>query len=179
MGLEGQHVEVFGKEIGSTTNGCHVHLVALQEDTAALDRSSCTRGTIPTLHSVHGINHVNNTHLRDQQVTLASPNLLYRRGGTSRGDSSSLLVYPSSPDAARFFIFNVGVGFETAFMIFYYLSRLFIPACVVSVRNKSSFRILMLTTARSHSTNLPSGNGPQFLVTTFLGYLPLLLKLGV
>ena len=118
MGLEGQHVEVFGKEIGSTTHGCHVHPVVLQEDTAALDASSYTGGTIQTLLSVHGINHVNTTHLHAPPVTLASPNLLYRRGGTSRGDSSSLLVYPSSPDAARFFIFNVGVGFETAFMIF-------------------------------------------------------------
>ena len=111
-------MEVFGKEIGNTTNGCHVHPVALQEDTAALDRSSCTGGIIPTLHSVPGINHVNNTHLRDQQVTLASPNLLYRRGGTSRGASSSLLVYPSSLDAAHFFIFDVGVGYVTAFLIF-------------------------------------------------------------
>ena len=179
MGLAGQHVEVFGKEIGSTTNGCHVHPVVLQEDTAALDRSSCTGGIIPTLHSALGINHVNNTFLRDQQVTLASPNLLCRRGGTSRGGSSSPPVYPSSPGAARFFIFNAGVGFEPAFMILCYLSRSFIPACVVSFRNKSLFRILMLTPAPSHFTNLPSGNGPQLLVTIFLGFLPLLLKIGV
>ena len=167
------------KGIGNTTHGYHALPVVLQAGTHVLDKSSYTGGIITTLPSVHGINLIKITPGPDILMMLASPSLLCRRGGTSRGIPSIPFVHHSYLGAAHFFIFDVGVGYATAFLIFSSHSPSFTRVYAVSFRNKSSFRILVLITAPFPSIHLTSGAAPPSLATTVPGSLRFLLKLGV
>ena len=171
---------VFGREIGNTTPNFHALPVVLQAGTPDLDKSSSTGGIITTPPSVHGINLIKITPGPDiLLMMLASPSQLCRRGGISRGIFSIPFVHRSYLGAAHFFIFDVGVGYVTAFLIFLFHFPSFTRVYAVSFRNKSSFRILVLITVPFPSIHLTSGAAPPFLVTTVPGSLRLLLKLGV
>ena len=180
MGLAAPFAAVLEKGIGNTTHGYHALPVVLQAGTPVLDGSSYTGGIITTPPSVHGINLIKITPGPDiLLMMLASPSQLCRRGGISRGISSIPFVYHSFLGTAHFFIFDVGVGYVTAFLIFSFHFPSFTRDYVVSFRNKSSYRILMLITVPFPSIHLTSGAVPQFLVTTVPGSLQFLLKVGV
>ena len=179
MGLAARYAAVLEKGIGNTTPGFHALPVALQAGTPVLDKSSYTGGIITTLPSVPGINLIKITHGPGILMMVASPSLLCRRGGTSRGIPSIPFVHHSYLGAAHPFIFDVGVGYVTAYLIFPFHFPSFTRVYAVSSRNKSSFRILVLITVPFPSIHLTSGAAPPFLVTTVPGSLRLLLKLGV
>ena len=179
-GLVARYVAAFGKELGNTTLDFHALHVVLQAGTPDLDKSSSTGGIITTPPSVHGINLIKITPGPDiLLMMLASPSQLCRRGGISRGIFLIPFVPHSYLGVAHFFIFNVGVGYVTAFLIFLSHSPSFTRVYAVSFRNKSSFRILVLITAPFPSIHLTSGAVLPFLVTTVPGSLQFLLKVGV
>ena len=169
----------FGKEIGNTTHDFRALPVVLQVGTPVLDGSSCTGGITTTLPSVPGIPLIKNIPGPALLMMLAPRSLLCHHGGTFLGISSILFVYHSYLGSAHFLIFDVGVSYATAFLIFWYHSPSFIHNCPISFRDKSLFWPLFLTTPPLQSIRLNSGSVHLFLVTTFLGFLRLLLKLGV
>ena len=120
MGLAATFAAVLEKGIGNTTHGYHALPVVLQAGTPVLDKSLYTGGIITTLPSVHGINQIKITRHPGLLMMLASRSLLCRRGGISRGILSIPFVHRSYLGAAHFFIFDVGVGYATAFLISLY-----------------------------------------------------------
>ena len=179
MGLDALFAVVLGKGIGSTTHDFHALPVVLRVGMPVLDGSSCTGDITITLPSVPGIPLIKIIPGPALLMMLAPRSLLRHRGGTSPGISSILFVYHSYLGAAHFLIFDVGVSYGTAFLIFWYHFPSFTRDYPVSFRNRSSFRLLLLTPVTLQSICLNSGGAHPFLVTTVLGFLRLLLKLGV
>jgi len=180
MGLAARFAAVLEKGIGNTTRGFHALPVALQAGTPVLDKSSYTGDIITTLPSVHGINLIKITPGPDiLLMMLASPSQLCRRGGISRGIFSIPFVPHSYLGVAHFFIFNVGVGYVTAYLIFSFHSPSFTPDYAVSFPDKLSSWIFNLIPVPFPSIHLTSGAVLPFLVTSVPGSLQFLLKVGV
>ena len=120
MALEELFAVVLGKEIGNTIQDCHGLLVVLLVDIAVPDKSLCTGGItiIPPL--VPGMQPIAIIPGHLLLMIMAPRSLMSHPGGTSLGIFLIPFVFHSFLGAAHFFIFNVGVGYATAFFISLY-----------------------------------------------------------
>ena len=124
-GLAATFAAILEKGIGNTTHGSHALPVVQRGDTPAPDGSLCTGDITTTLPSVPGIPLIKIIPGPALLMMLAPRSLQRHRGGTFLGISSILFVYRSYLGSAHFLIFDVGVSYATAFLIFWYRFPLF------------------------------------------------------